>query len=335
MITFKVNTQNEYKIVVADDYGRLAETVKEDKICIVSDKKVALLYLKTVSKALLGKQIFSFAVDEGEKSKSFESYKNLLTFLAENDFSRGDALIALGGGVVGDLTGFVASTYMRGIAYYQVPTSLIGMIDSSVGGKTGIDLPCGKNLIGTFYQPSGVYINVSALNTLSVDEMSNGLGEYVKYAYLSDTVCCKNVKNGINRKMIADCLKVKIKLVEEDEKDCGNRMLLNLGHTVGHAVETLSCFTLAHGVCVAKGIAAALNVSKNYYRMPDEKYERLKSLLNEFDFDLTVPFKKEEIISQIIKDKKYRGGVINFVTIFDIGDCRVQKFTLEELARLL
>ena len=335
MITFKVNTQNEYKIVIADDYGRLAEMVKEDKICIVSDKKVALLYLKTVSKAFFGKQIFSFAVEEGERSKSFENYKNLLTFLAENDFSRGDALIALGGGVVGDLTGFVASTYMRGIAYYQVPTSLIGMIDSSVGGKTGIDLPYGKNLIGTFYQPSGVYINVSALNTLSVDEMSNGLGEYVKYAYLSDTVCCKNVKNGIDIQMIADCLKVKIKLVEEDEKDCGDRMLLNLGHTVGHAVETLSCFTLAHGVCVAKGIAAALNVSKNYYRMPNEKYERLKSLLNEFDFDLTIPFKKEEIISQIIKDKKYRGGVINFVTIFDIGDCRVQKFTLEELAGLL
>ncbi len=335
MITLKVNTQTEYKIVIADDYGGLAETVKEDKICIVSDKKVALLYLEKVSKALFGKQIFSYIVDEGEKSKSFENYKNLLTFLAENDFSRSDALFALGGGVVGDLTGFVASTYMRGISYYQVPTSLIGMIDSSVGGKTGIDMPCGKNLVGTFYQPSGVYVNVSALNTLSDAETLNGLGEYVKYAYLSDTVCCKNVKNGINEQAIAECLKVKIKLVEEDEKDCGSRMLLNLGHTVGHAVETLSGFTLAHGVCVAKGIAAALKVSKDYYGMSNEKYERLKSLLNEFDFDLTIPFKKEEIISQIVKDKKYRGGIINFATIFDIGDCRVQKFTLEELARLL
>lgn len=335
MITLKINTQNEYKIVVADDYGGLSEMIKEDKICMVSDKKVALLYLEKASRALFGKQIFQFVVDEGEKSKSFENYKNLLTFLTENDFSRGDALIALGGGVVGDLTGFVASTYMRGIAYYQAPTSLIGMIDSSVGGKTGIDMPCGKNLVGTFYQPSGVYINASALKTLSNAEMLNGLGEYVKYAYLSDTVCCKNVKNGIDEQAIADCLKVKIELVEEDEKDCGSRMLLNLGHTVGHAVETLSGFTLAHGVCVAKGIAAALTVSEKYYGMSNEKYERLKSLLNEFDFDLTIPFKKEEIISQIKKDKKYRGGAINFVTIFDIGDCRVQKFTLEELARLL
>ena len=335
MITLKVDTQNEYKVVVADDYGGLAEMVKKDKICIVSDKKVALLYMETVSKALFGKQIFQFVVDEGEKSKSFENYKNILTFLIENDFSRGDALLALGGGVVGDLTGFVASTYMRGITYYQVPTSLIGMIDSSVGGKTGIDMPCGKNLVGTFYQPSGVYINVSALKTLSADETLNGLGEYVKYAYLSDTVCCKNVKNGYFEQAIADCLNVKIKLVEEDEKDCGSRTLLNLGHTVGHAVETLSGFTLAHGVCVAKGIASALNVSKNYYGTSNEKHERIKSLLNEFNFDLTIPFKKEEIISQIKKDKKYRDGVINFVTIFDIGDCRVQKLTLEELARLL
>lgn len=335
MITLKVKTEKQYNIVIAEDYGNIAEMVKEDKICIVSDKKVALLYLEKVRKALFCKRIYTFLVEEGEKSKSFENYKNLLTFLAQNAFSRKDALFALGGGVVGDLTGFAASTYMRGIAYYQAPTSFIGMIDSSVGGKTGIDLPCGKNLVGTFYQPSGVYANVSTLNTLDRHEMINGFGEYVKYAYLSDNVCCKNDKYDITEDCIADCLKVKIKLVEDDEKDNGRRNLLNLGHTIGHAIETLSGFTLAHGICVAKGIGAALKISKNYYRISDEKYDKLKSLLNGFDFDLSMPFNKEEIISQITSDKKYADGTVNFVMIFDVGDCRIEKITIEELARLL
>ena len=207
MITLTVNASGIYSICISQtDAEFSAQPFKGKKVCIVTDSNVAPLYLATYQSKLTESEVFSFVIPAGEKSKSAESFIKIHSFLAQNAFTRGDALIALGGGVVGDLTGFVASTYMRGIAYYQIPTTLLAMIDSSVGGKTAIDIPEGKNLVGTFYQPSGVYVDLSTLKTLPEAQIRNGLGELVVVAG-EDNIVLKGFKAVIKG---GNALKVKM-----------------------------------------------------------------------------------------------------------------------------
>ena len=335
MITLTVNASKKYDILISDGLSDFPKDVYAGKkVCIVSDDTVAALYLDEVKK-LFPKNTVSFVFPHGECSKNSHTYLKILDFLAENGFHRGDAVVALGGGVTGDLAGFAASTYMRGIGFYQIPTSLLAMIDSSVGGKTAIDLPSGKNLVGTFYQPDGVYINVDFLKTLPKEEVANGLGELVKYAFLSNTITETDVHIGITPDLIARALAIKAQIVEEDEREGGKRALLNLGHTVGHAIESLSGYTIPHGLCVYKGLGAAITVSKKYYGLSDEKEAELRALLAAADEDGTIPYKKDEIIKKIALDKKASDGAVKYVLIKDIGDCRVEKIPLDRLGELL
>lgn len=330
MISWEVKTQKSYLVTIGKSWD--FSCVQNPKVCVVTDDVVAPLYLKKVAGGICGK-VYKFVVPHGESSKSLSCYAKLTEFLAQNQFTRQDALVALGGGVIGDLTGFVASSYQRGVDFYQVPTTLLAMVDSCVGGKTALNLPQGKNLIGTFYQPTAVLVNVESLQTLPPKEWHNGFGEVLKYALLSREIASLIDKNDV-LKVVESCLRFKTKIVEKDERESGCRALLNLGHTVGHAVESLSGYALPHGECVAKGISKALEISRKYYSLPSDATERCQKLLgNKFDFSL--PFSKEEILSQISRDKKSFGDGINFVMIRDVGDCRVEKIAFSKLEKLL
>ncbi len=336
MITLTVNTSKVYSICISETHADFpVKPFAGKKVCIVSDTNVAPLYLETYAKKLTESEVFSYVIAAGESSKNAENFINIHSFLAQNAFTRGDVLIALGGGVVGDLTGFVASTYMRGIGYYQIPTSLLAMIDSSVGGKTAIDLPEGKNLVGSFYQPCGVYIPISALSTLPKEQYENGMGELVKYAFLDSQISAQDIRQGVTDVLIAKCLSVKIAIVESDEKESGKRMLLNLGHTVGHAIETLSGYKTPHGKCVAKGIAYAISLSKAVYGFSDEKEKEMRELLAAANMDLTVRYKKEDMLALMRRDKKAKHDYVNFVLIPEIGKCKTEKMAFSLLENLL
>ncbi len=335
MVTLTVNASKKYDILISDTLSDFPKDLyKGKKVCLVSDDAVAGLYADEVKK-LLPESTVIFTFPHGERSKNAHTYLQILDFLANNGFHRGDAIVALGGGVTGDLAGFAASTYMRGIGFYQIPTTLLAMIDSSVGGKTAIDLPAGKNLVGTFYQPDGVYVCLAFLKTLPEIEVSNGLGELIKYAFLSRTISADDVRGGVTCDLIARALEIKAKIVEEDEREGGKRMLLNLGHTVGHAVESLSGYTIPHGLCVYKGLGAAITVSKNYYGLTDEKEKELRALLASANEDGTIPFTKDEIVNKIALDKKAGDGFVKFVLIKDAGDCRVENLPLDKVGELL
>lgn len=330
MISWEVKTQKSYPVTIGKSWD--FSCVQNPKVCVVTDDVVAPLYLEKVANGICGK-VYTFVVPHGENSKSLQWYAQLVEFLVRNGFNRDDALVALGGGVVGDLTGFVASTYLRGVDFYQVPTTLLAMVDSCVGGKTALNLPQGKNLIGTFYQPKAVLVNVDTLKTLPQKEWHNGFGEVLKYALLSHEIASLIDENDI-LKVVEACLHLKTTIVEQDERENGCRALLNLGHTVGHAVEALSGYTLPHGECVAKGIAKALEISQKYYSLPSDATERCQKLLGT-KFDFSLPFSKQEILSQISRDKKSFGDGINFIMIRDIGDCRIEKIAFSELEKLL
>lgn len=335
MITLQAHASKNYSIIVTRGWQDLSFAhLKGKKVCIVSDSNVAPLYMGDIRSRLENVTVFEYVIEAGEKSKNAQNYIDILTFLAENEFSRKDVVLALGGGVVGDLAGFVSATYMRGIDFYQIPTTLLAMIDSSVGGKTAIDLAVGKNLVGAFYQPSGVYINLDTLDTLPKVELDNGKGELVKYAFLSEQISKKPL-NVIDEQLICDCLKVKIGIVEEDEKESGKRMLLNLGHTVGHAIETMSHYTLPHGVCVAKGLKVAIEISKNIYGFEEKKERAMLQLLKSVDIDLSLPYDINDLIAQMTHDKKTVGDEVSFVLVKDIGDCRIEKLKLDDLKRLV
>lgn len=335
MKTVLIKTETPYTLTVCDSFENMRFDFNGNKICIVSDTNVAPLYSKQVSEMFGQKKVLSVVVEAGEKSKSIENWQKLVATLADNYFSRGDAVVALGGGVVGDLAGFVAATYMRGIKLFQIPTSLLAMIDSSVGGKTAVNLPQGKNLVGAFYQPSGVYVNISTLKTLPLRELQNGMGELVKYAFLNKSVSEEKINCGVTPELIADCVAVKAEIVSQDEKEKGRRALLNLGHTVGHALEKLSGFSMPHGLCVAKGIACAISLSQKYYGFSLKKAEKMMELLSCAAFDTTLPYSKKEILEEIRHDKKSFENGVNFVTIKDIGCCEVSKLTFDKLEELL
>ncbi|MBQ6921553.1 MAG: 3-dehydroquinate synthase [Clostridia bacterium] len=339
MYRLKVNTSRKYTVTVADDFSAFTEEVlpliKGEKVAIITDDRVAALYPDALDGFLTDKTVYKLVIRHGEKSKNAKNYISLINALAERGFSREDAVIALGGGVVGDLAGFVASTYMRGITLIALPTTLLSMIDSSVGGKTAIDLKYGKNLCGTFYQPSAVYINTQFLKTLPEREIKNGLGETVKYALLSDTVGIKDLEDPTAALTVYKCLKIKRDVVVKDEKENGLRALLNLGHTVGHSVEKLSGFTLPHGVAVAKGLYAAIGVSAILYGLSAEATEKMRKVAALSGVKRGVKYSAEEIAENIFADKKRRGDHIYFVGIKSVGCPSIEKIPIGKLKELL
>ena len=327
-----------YPILLENSFDRLCSLVHSlhmdgRKICLVSDSNVAPLYAKEVL-GLLEKEGFfcvSFTFPAGEASKNLDTVSKLYEFLIEHSFDRNDVLFALGGGVTGDLTGFAAATYLRGIRFVGMPTSLLSMVDSSIGGKTGVDYKAYKNMVGAFYQPSAVYINVSALQTLPEREFLAGMGEVVKHGFILDkeyhTFLKENTEKilakdtGVLCEMIYRSLCIKRGVVERDPKEKGERALLNFGHTVGHAVEKLNEFSLLHGECVSVGMVAAAELSVMRGYLSEVEAGEVKDLLLSFGMKTTVsPLERENLLSVCHRDKKADGAKIKFVLLKKIGE---------------
>jgi 3-dehydroquinate synthase len=300
---------------------------------LITDSQVGALHGQRVLQTLRKMDLQVDAIDFpfGETSKNMQTCLQIVDRLIALRADRHSALIALGGGVVGDLTGFVASIYMRGIPFFQLPTTLMAQVDSSIGGKTGIDLPSGKNLLGTFYQPKAVFIDLTFLLTLKEREFKDGLSEVLKYGIIEDPDLLSLLEGQITalrakdftllEKMISKSCRIKKRIVELDEKEVGLRRLLNFGHTLGHAVEAESGYALSHGEAVAVGMVCAAWLSERMGYLPTSDRQRIESLLQSIGLPHRIPgnLKTEGILSRLSKDKKKTGDVLPFVLLKRLG----------------
>ena len=333
-----INASRSYFVTIGEDLSLISgaeKLVKGEKIALITDDNVSFLYGGTLDRFFPNKKIFDYTIKAGENSKSPENYLAILDFLAENGFCRDDAVLAFGGGVVGDLAAFCASTYMRGITLISVPTTILAAVDSSVGGKTAINLSVGKNLCGTFYQPHGVFICTKFFSTLSEREIACGLGEIIKYSFLSDVLDLESVKNGVTENVVYKCVEIKARIVERDERESGERKLLNLGHTVGHAIEKKSGFSISHGECVVKGLYAILKVSQKFYGFDRNTFERGKKRIETFSHDPDYPFSADELIDIIRSDKKGTAEYIDVVLLDKDLSPKIERLSFEKLRELL
>ena len=339
MKTIRVNTSTSYDVIVGSGLlSSLATLLKnagiDGKVAIVTDKTVNPLYADKVIDVLSScYSCCKFVVEDGENSKSGQVFLSLLEFLAENEFTRTDTIIALGGGVVGDLTGFVASSYLRGIKFVQIPTSLLAMVDASVGGKTAINLTAGKNLAGAFYQPSLVVADTDCLSTLSESEYKSGMGEVIKYAMIFDADLLTLLQNNWEdnkEEIIARCIDLKRKVVESDEKDNGDRQLLNFGHTLAHAIEKQTNFEIPHGQAVAIGMSIITDLSIKKGVCPKEVKDILDKLLEKYNLPSSIDIKKEELYTTTTIDKKRKGNDITIVLPTAKGKSVLTKMTINE-----
>lgn len=343
-----------YPIIINnDDIENLKFTILNQignkNYIVIFSQKVHKLY----SKLLNFPKDKIFILKDGENEKNFKNYKKILNFALSKKLTREDAIIAIGGGVIGDIAGFAASTYMRGINFIQVPTTLLACTDSSVGGKVAVNSKYGKNLIGAFYQPKAVFINVNFLKTLDERQFKSGLGEVVKYGFIENSCLQNNEYSLINFltenykkilskdiltmiELIKICISLKIAVVEQDEKESGLRKILNFGHTYGHAVETITNYKkYTHGECVAEGIYYALNLAIKL-NLIDKEYKFLcEDLLKKFDFNSMPHFDKNKIIQIISSDKKATDKYISFILPYEYAKVKEQHFTREELSSLL
>lgn len=342
MKTIRVNASKTYDIILGkglykDLSSYISKVIKGKKIVIVTDSNVNSLYGKVVKENLTksGFEVYIFEFLAGEKSKNTKTYLEIISYIAKHSLQRNDCLIALGGGVVGDITGFAASTYMRGIKYIQLPTTLLSIIDSSVGGKTGVDLDEGKNLLGTFYQPDLVVADLDVLKTLPSQEIKNGKGELIKYGILTGGELWKLIENKENpldnERMLELCINYKRDIVEKDENEQSIRKLLNLGHTAGHAVEKLSNFTLPHGECVALGIAISARSAKTRKELEDSSYNKIMAVLNNENMPISTDIKADLIVEAALNDKKRQGDFLTMVVIADIGKCVLENVPIKNL----
>lgn len=305
----------------------------EGKKCmVVTDSNVAPLYSSRIENRFegMGFSVFRFVFDAGERSKNLTVYADLLKALAENGITRTDIIVALGGGVVGDLAGFAAATYLRGIDYIQIPTTLLAAVDSSVGGKTGINLEAGKNLAGAFHQPRLVLCDINYFESLPEREWKCGLGEVFKYYMLGVGGGCSDFladileygkmtmseiffQSSSPEELVEACIRMKAHYVEDDEYDEGKRRYLNLGHTFGHAIEKCSGYSISHGEAVVTGIAYALRESYNHGLCDREMAEGLQAMIANLGYATVAPFEEERLWEVIRSDKKHDGDKLYLV----------------------
>ena len=309
---------------------------KPCKVLILTDDNVAPLYLERVKVSLMdsGFDTVEFIIPHGEDSKSTQSLVALVEFMAENRLTRSDVLIALGGGVVGDLGGFASAVYLRGIRFVQMPTTLLAAVDSSVGGKTAVDLRAGKNLAGAFHQPSLVVCDYKTLDTLPPEIFADGCAEVIKYGVINDRPLFDKLKGGIANDLeniIAECVINKARVVEGDEFDKGTRQLLNLGHTVGHAIELCSDMSISHGSAVAIGMVIVMRSAIKQGLCPTEALDELLSLLNQENLPTSCNFSAKELAEAALGDKKRSGSDISLVVPYGIGDSRLLKTPVSRL----
>lgn len=311
------------------------------QVCIVTDSNVAPLYLKTVSDSLsaAGFLVESISFPAGEASKRLDTVAAIFNVLAAKGFTRSDYLVALGGGVVGDITGFAAATWMRGIGFVQIPTTLLAQVDSSVGGKTGVDIPQGKNLVGAFWQPMMVLADTDTLSTLPPDVFADGMGEVIKTACIKDAALFERLAdtdcmNPANRgEVIARCVAIKARVVELDEREIsGERKLLNFGHTLAHALEAYYHYEgLSHGRAVAVGMVQISAAAEQKGLTPPGIAEAIGRLLKIYGLPTTDPAPLSDCLKLMLSDKKRSGGKLDLVLLSQIGEAYVHTISIEEL----
>lgn len=324
-----------YDIMIEQSFSQLPAKLEElhltgRRICIVTDSKVAPLYLEQVRELLTDNEIYTFTFPAGEENKTLDVVRDLYEVLIQNRFERKDLLLALGGGVVGDLTGFAAATYLRGVDFIQVPTTLLAQVDSSIGGKTGVDFSSYKNMVGAFHMPKLVYINTSTLHSLDQRTFNSGFGEIIKHGYIKNANYLDFLKinfKGIQDKdpvllaeMIYESCKIKGDVVEKDPTEKGERALLNFGHTLGHAVEKLCGFTLYHGECVVLGMICALGIGVNRKTLPASVLEDAIALFKDYEYPLKVSgMTANEVVTVSKSDKKMDQNTIKFILLEEVG----------------
>lgn len=332
-----------YPICFEENFSNLAQAMRAEglvdrKICIVTDSNVGPLYESAVEEVLrkVSSDISVFTFEAGEKNKNLDTVSSLYQTLIQNGLDRKSLLVALGGGVVGDLTGFGAATYLRGIDFIQIPTTLLAQVDSSVGGKTGVDYQQYKNMVGAFHQPKLVYMNLSTLTTLPAEQFACGMGEILKTGLICDgeffRFVCREQESikALDMKLIAAmvrrCCEIKAGVVERDPKEQGERALLNLGHTVGHAVEKLKNFTLLHGQCVGAGLVAAAYLSMKRGLLNEQEYQEICRGCADYDLPIHVDgLIPRDVLAATKKDKKMEQGHIKVILMDGIGKSFIDK----------
>lgn len=337
-----------YDIVFATDFSELiSELQKLDlinrKVCVVTDSHVKSFYAEDVMNLLKGNCVKNvlFSFPAGEENKTLATVKDIYTFLIEEKFDRKDLLLALGGGVVGDITGFVAATYLRGIDFVQIPTTLLSQADSSIGGKTGVDFDGYKNMVGAFYMPKLVYMNISTLKTLDDRQFFSGFAEIMKHGLIKDAsfyewlldkmyeICDRDTETLLE--MVQRSSLVKKLVVEKDPTEKGDRALLNFGHTIGHAIEKYMNFSMTHGECVALGAVAAAFISWKHEWLSMEEYYEIRDMFVPFNLPISIEnIDPQEILTLTKSDKKAEGNTIKFVLLKKVGKAVIDRNVTDE-----
>lgn len=329
-------SDNNYNIFIGNDYFNeiphmIEQSFSYQRLYIISDKNVSELYLNNWIEHF-NCEIYTYIIEPGENSKSLSVLGDIYSDLAIQNITRKDAIIALGGGVVGDLAGFAAATYLRGIDFIQVPTSLLAQVDSSVGGKVAVNIKEGKNLVGNFYQPKAVYIDVKTLETLNIREIKSGLAEVIKYGCIYDLEFYRFLKQ-LNieslkdhyEKIITKCVEIKAEYVRLDEKEASYRMHLNFGHTIGHGIEKYFDFKrFNHGESVAIGMFLMIKMDVYLSKLGHDVLDDFEELLANFEMEYKVNVNVDEIFKYIVNDKKSTGNSINIIRLKSIGNSYIE-----------
>ncbi len=347
-----------YDIVLEHSFERLPEellqlfqgedgdnSLEKRNLCVITDRNVDALFGSEIKNLLQGicKDLFFYVFSAGEEHKTLETVSDIYRFLIEKRITRKDMLIALGGGVVGDIVGFAAASYLRGIDFIQIPTTLLAQVDSSIGGKTGVDFEQYKNMVGAFHMPRLVYTNVSVLKELDERQFASGFAEIMKHGLIKDGKYYEWLLGNIYeindrdmdvlREMVYRSCVIKKKVVEKDPTEKGERALLNFGHTIGHGIEKASNFTLLHGECVALGCIAAANISYMHHLIGEDEYLEIRDMFVPFGLPITlrnIDFTAGEVVENTKSDKKNASGTLRFILLNRLGKAVIDENVTEK-----
>ncbi|MEG1887975.1 MAG: 3-dehydroquinate synthase [Lachnospiraceae bacterium] len=349
-----VPTGKKYEVIlkrgIVQEAGKYIKTVlSPGKICLVTDSVVEKLYASQVVASLEqeGFQTISYVFPKGENAKKIDTVKAILELMADHNFTRSDSIVALGGGIAGDIAGFAASIFLRGIPYVQIPTTFLAAVDSSVGGKTGVNLEGGKNLAGAFWQPSLVLCDCDTMKTLPYTIFLDGVAEVIKYGAIQDLELLEQMEQygealygtthqgDILEKIVLRCITIKAEIVGLDQRDTGKRQLLNFGHTIGHAIEKCSNYQVTHGHAVAIGMYIVSRASYQLGYSQEDCSEDLKRILLKFKFPLECNFSSKQLAEVAWKDKKRQGDRITLVVPKKMGACYLKELPISELEHFI
>ncbi len=337
--------KKRYDIIIGQDIlniipEKIKELTKAKTVVIITDDNVDRLYSDIVSDLIekSGFMTYKFVFPHGEDHKTMETVCQALEFMAERNVTRSDLIVALGGGIVGDVSGYIAASYLRGIDFIQVPTTFLAAIDSSVGGKTGVNLKSGKNLAGAFYQPRLVVCDTKTFKTLPTENFKEGISEAIKYGVICDEALFEmfSKKENIELESIIErCVSIKADIVAVDEFDTGKRQLLNFGHTIGHAIEKETEFEISHGIAVGIGMALISKISDRIGWSKEETYPRIKACLENQGIPTDTKLTTDVLVKTMLKDKKRNGEQINLVIPETIGNCVLKSIEVSKLKEVL